>query len=285
MMLPRIVTAANKPLVLRTIPSTGEQVPVVGMGSWLTFDVGTSQSRKQQMGKVLKAFYEAGGRVIDSSPMYGTSEEVIGSLAQAMHLDRLWVATKVWTDGKERGRSQIRRSGEYFNGNIRLHQVHNLRDVDKHYQTLRDKQEQGKLKYIGVTHYLNHAHDDLQRIITRYPLDFVQVNFNIGNPSAEDRLLPFAADKGVAVIINRPYQTGRLIRKVTGKPLPSWSAAWEIDSWAQFMLKFIISHPAVTCAIPATTRVDHAIENVNSGRGEFPSEEVRRKMLSTFNNL
>ncbi len=272
-------------IIRRTIPSAGEQIPIIGMGSWLTFDVGRSVQRREQMKQVLKTFWDNGGRVVDSSPMYSSSERVIGELARELDLDQLWVATKVWTNGQQSGIKQVLDSNQYFDGMINLHQIHNLRDFEVHYETLKELQAQGELRYIGVTHYLNSEHNRLQSTLTSYPLDFVQVNYNIQNPVAEKRLLPFAQDNGIAVIVNRPFQTGRLIDRTNGKPMPKWNSELGIKSWAQYLLKFIISHPAVTCVIPATTQVPHVIENLDAGRGELPDKEMRNKMMEYYQSI
>ncbi|MEM8893725.1 MAG: aldo/keto reductase [Bacteroidota bacterium] len=281
----RLIASASDSIVRRAIPSTGEQIPVIGMGSWLTFDVERSVGRRAQMKRVLRAFWDNGGRVVDSSPMYGSSERVIGELADELGLDRLWVATKVWTNGQQNGINQVNDSNRYFDSMINLHQVHNLRDFEVHYETLKELKEKGKLKYIGITHYLNSEHNHLLETLSSYELDFVQVNYNIQNPAAESRLLPYAQDNGIAVIINRPFQTGRLTQCVEHNTLPSWSEELGIQSWAQYMLKYIISHPAVTCVIPATTQVPHVIENLEAGKGALPDMAQRKEMLDYYRSL
>ncbi len=268
----------------RTIPSSGEKIPVVGMGSWLTFDVGSSKTRRAQMKKVLAAFSREGGRVVDSSPMYGSSERTIGSLMRELELQNLWIATKVWTNGESSGKKQIADSKQFFEGNIQLHQIHNLRDFRVHYATLRELKENDQLPYIGITHYVNGQHDTLEQLIRDYSLDFVQVNFSLANTNAERSLLSVALDQGVAVIINRPFQTGRIFDTVTGKSLPEWAPDIGCQSWAQFFLKYIISHPAVTCAIPATTQVAHVKENLAVGKGYLPDHKERKKMLEYYQN-
>jgi diketogulonate reductase-like aldo/keto reductase len=267
-------------MIYRTIPATGEQIPVVGMGSWLTFDVGNRVEGRERMQQVLDTFVRHGGKMIDSSPMYGSSEEVIGALSEKLGVtDQLWYATKVWTDGKERGVRQIEDSSRYFHHRVQLFQIHNLRDFKVHYTTLMQMKESGKSKYIGITHYVNGMHGQLLRTLRDYPLDFVQANFNIDNPHAEETLLPGAADLGIAVIVNRPFQTGRLFDMIGNAPLPAWIREKGVDSWASCFLKYIISHPAVTCVIPATTQVPHVIQNLRAGHDDWIPDVKERVRL------
>jgi diketogulonate reductase-like aldo/keto reductase len=283
---PAMVGQQTNSLLHRTIPASGETIPVVGMGSWLTFDVGRSSEGRKKMGQVLKAFAQHGGKVIDSSPMYGSSEEVIGDLARSLGIvDKLWIATKVWTNGKQQGVNQIQNSNKYFSNLVTLNQIHNLRDLQEHYYTLRELKEAGKLKYIGLTHYTNYQHKALAIALKKYKVDFIQVNYNIENPHAEEQLLPTAADHGVAVLINRPYQTGSLFRMVNGKPLPGWVKEQGVNSWATYFLKYIISNPQVTCTIPATTQVQHVIENLASATGWIPNSTEREQMRSYFQSI
>ena len=269
----------------RRIPSTGEQIPVIGMGSWITFDVLNSSSERN-MRNVLSKFHQLGGRVIDSSPMYGTSEQTIGKLANELSITKdLWISTKVWTDGQTSGRRQIEQSNRFFANRVRVNHVHNIRDFNVHYHSLQEAKERGKIKYIGVTHYLNHAHKNLIDLIKTVDLDFVQCNYNIGNTAAEYELLPAAMDHGVAIIINKPFQTGRLFNYTKDQDLPPWAKEMGIKNWASFMLKYIISHPGVTCAIPATSQVAHVIENMEAGTGTLPSEQDRKRMLSFFQSI
>jgi len=270
----------------RSIPSSGESLPVIGMGSWLTFDVGSSPAGRNQMGKVMAAFVKNGGRLIDSSPMYGSSEVVIGDLSQSLDVThQLWIATKVWTHGSENGRRQISQSRALLKNDVKLHQIHNLRDLDKHYRTLREMKENGSLPYIGVTHYLSSEHNRLATLLKDYPVDFLQINYNIDNPKAENILLPTAADLGVAVIVNRPFQTGRLFDHVAGYPVPEWIKEYGVQSWATYFLKFILANRHVTCAIPATTQVDHVIENLSAADGWIPTIEQQKKMLKDYQEL
>lgn len=279
--------ASSKPkLIEQTIPATGENIPVIGMGSWLTFDVMGSTSRIQNMKAVLQNFHALGGRVIDSSPMYGSSEKVIGQLARELDiLDDLWVSTKIWTNGRANGQGQLNDSRRYFSNQLMVNHVHNMRDFNTHYATLKEAKSKGQIKYIGVTHYQNYAHDQLVELINKYEMDFVQINYNIDNPHAEERLIPTAADQGVAVIINRPFQTGRLFDVVGNSNLPPWAADLEIYNWAAYMLRYIISNPGVTCVIPATTQVSHVKQNMEAGTGYLPSPKERGKMREFFQSV
>ncbi|MEQ8684567.1 MAG: aldo/keto reductase [Imperialibacter sp.] len=280
---PGLVSAFGNQILMKTIPSTGEQIPAIGMGSWLTFNVGESESERYPMRNVLKEFVNQGGRIIDSSPMYGRSEQVIGELAAELEVtDKLWVATKVWTQGKVAGKGQIENSLGYFRKWPSVLQVHNLVDLNTHLETLRSLKEEGKLKYVGVTHYLDHAHKQLAEIIKKEKLDFIQINLSIRSNAAEDYLLPLAADHGVAVIINQPFETGDLFNYIQGVSLPDWAKEYGINSWAEYFLKYIISNPAVTCTIPATTQVAHVKENMAACYGELPDQATRIKMKDYF---
>lgn len=285
--VPRLpaVAARSMPeeLIMRAIPGTGEKVPVIGMGSWLTFNVGESEAERKPMREVLSEFLTLGGKVIDSSPMYGRSERVIGELAAELKAtDRLWVATKVWTQGESAGRRQVADSVAYFKKWPSVLQVHNLIDIQTHLATLRELKEEGKLKYVGVTHYLDYAHGQLANLIKTEKLDFIQINLSIRGRASEDYLLPLAADHGVAVIINQPFETGGLFNYIKGVPLPEWAGEWGIGTWAAYFLKYIVSHPAVTCAIPATTQLAHVKENMAACYGILPDQAGRKKMVDYF---
>lgn len=285
-LMPVPFTHSKSKLIERTIPSTGESVPIIGMGSWLTFDVMGNPGRMQNMKSVLRNFHALGGRVIDSSPMYGSSEKVIGQLARELDiLDDLWVSTKIWTNGKANGQSQLKDSRTYFDDQLMVDHVHNIRDFKTHYATLRDAKINGQIKYIGVTHYQNHAHEQLEGLIREHQLDFVQINYNIDNPHAEERLIPTAADHGVAVIINRPFQTGRLFDLIAHSKLPAWAAEMKINNWAAWMLRYIVSNPGVTCVIPATTQVSHVKQNMEAGTGYLPDSQEREKMREYFQTV
>lgn len=273
--------AADSTLLSRPIPASGERIPVVGMGSYITFDVADSPELLAQRTEVLRAFFEAGGRLVDSSPMYGSSEAAIGqALATLGHPPALFSATKVWHWLTESGKKQMARSrGLWGIDRLDLMQVHNLVSWPDHLATMRRDRERGLIRYIGITTSHGRRHDELLEIMRTEPIDFVQFTYNIVDREAEERLLPLAADRGIAVIINRPFQRKRLIRRFEGRPLPGWAADIGCRTWAQFLLKFIVSHPAVTCAIPATTRVDHMRENMAVLGGPLPDDRMRDEMI------
>lgn len=273
-------------IIYRAIPSTGEKIPVIGLGSWITFDVGNSAAERSPMREVLRQFAQMGGKVVDSSPMYRRSEQVIGELAAELKLSGdLWFVTKVWTTGEESGKGQIRNSTQLFGQYPKLLQVHNLVDFNTHIKTLRRLKEEGKIKYAGITHYVDSAHEDVKRILKAETLDFVQINLSIRGRKAEDSLIPLAVDRGVAVIINQPFETGALFRAVGKAPLPAWAKEWEISTWAAYFLKYIVSNPAVTCTIPATSQVAHLKENMAALSGPLPDAKTRQKMIEYFKNL
>ncbi|HLG40944.1 MAG TPA: aldo/keto reductase [Chitinophagaceae bacterium] len=266
-------------MIMRQIPSSGETIPAIGLGSWITFDVGDSVDELAPMRDVLKAFVDAGGKVIDSSPMYGRSEKVIGRLAAELNFtNKLWFATKVWTSSEESGKKQIENSKNLFKKWPTLLQVHNLQDVKTHLKTLRSFKEEGKLKYIGITHYLDSEHDELAALVKSEKLDFIQVNLSIRNTAAEHYLIPLAAEKGVGVIINRPFESGALFQAIKKNSLPSWAKEWGITTWAAFFLKYIISNTNVTCTIPATSQVSHLKENMVACFEPLPDAAARKKM-------
>lgn len=272
-----------EPLLLRKIPSTGEQIPAIGLGSWLTFDVGTSPSELAPVRSVIKAFYETGGRLIDSSPMYGRSERAIGdAMAQLEITDKLWLATKVWTTGEERGKQQIENSRALFKTWPKLLQVHNLQDLRTHLRTLKALKAEGRVKYIGLTHYVNSAHKEMAELVKSEKPDFIQINVSIRNTAAEDYLIPAAADHGVAVIINRPFETGALFDAIGRAPLPAWAMDYDIKTWAAYFLKFIISNSDITCTIPATSKENHVRENMEACFGLLPDQAGRKKMQEYF---
>lgn len=275
--------AANPaPMLSRRIPSSGETLPVIGLGTWQTFDVGPGAAERAPLEEVLRTFAAMGGKLIDSSPMYGNSENVAGDLAAKLGLrPNLFVATKVWTSGKAAGIAQMEDSMRKLRADpIDLMQVHNLVDVDTHLGTLRNWKRDGRVRYIGVTHYTASAHDAVARVIAAEPVDFIQINYSIGEREAERRLLPLAQERGVAVIVNRPFAGGGLFRRVSSKPLPAWAADIDCDSWAQILLKFVISHPAVTCAIPATSKAAHLRDNMKAGYGHLPDENMRMRIAA-----
>jgi diketogulonate reductase-like aldo/keto reductase len=267
-----------EPIISRRVPSSGEELPVIGLGTWQTFDVGNSAAARAPLREVLEAFAGVGGRVIDSSPMYGTSETVAGDLIASLRT-KLFIATKVWTSGKSRGIQQMEESMRRLRAQpIDLMQVHNLVDVEAHLETLAEWKRAGRVRYVGITHYTASAHDALMRVMERHPVDFVQVNYSVGERDAERRVLPFARERGVAVIANRPFAAGDLFRRVRSRLLPSWAKEIDCTSWAQILLKFVVSHPAMTCAIPATSRVDHLRDNMGAAFGRLPDENLRRRI-------
>jgi diketogulonate reductase-like aldo/keto reductase len=267
----------KSPMLTRPIPSTKEQLPVIGLGTWQTFDVGTSDSARAPLRDVLAEFVSLGGRVVDSSPMYGRSEEVLGDLSAGR---TLFVATKVWTRGRAAGIAQMEDSERKLRAKVDLMQVHNLVDVDTHLTTLREWKKAGRIRYIGITHYTSSAYGDLERAIAKGGIDFVQLNYSLAEREAERRLLPYAAERGVAVLVNRPLGAGSLFRDVRNKPLPGFAAELGCASWAELFLKFVVSHPAVTCAIPATSKVAHLRENMRAGRGVMPDARMRAQIAA-----
>ncbi len=264
----------------RPIPRTGELLPVIGLGTWQTFDVGRAESSRAPLREVLREFVRLSGSVVDSSPMYGESESVVGDLAAGLGVHKqLFLATKVWTTGRDAGIRQMEQSLRRLRAQrMDLMQVHNLVDWRMHLATLRRWKEQGKVRYIGVTHYTEGAYDELARVLETEELDFVQLNYSIAERAAERRMLPLAAERRLAVLVNRPFAQSGLFGKVRGKPLPPWAAEIGCASWAQFFLKFVISHPAVTCAIPATSKVRHLVDNMEAGVAPLPDAPMRQRM-------
>ena len=268
------------PMLTRKIPSTGEALPVIGLGSWQTFDVGGSAGERAPLAEVLQAFADLGGTLVDSSPMYGRSEAVIGDLAAGLGLrDRLFLATKVWTTGRAAGIREMEASlARMKAGKMDLMQVHNLLDADEHLGTLADWKASGRIRYLGVTHYSASAHGAVAKAMEASPLDFVQINYSAGERDAEKRILPLALERGIAVIANRPFSGGDLFRRLRDRPLPDWAPEIDCASWAQILLKFAVSHPAVTCAIPATSRLKHLRDNMGAGLGRMPDRELRERI-------
>jgi diketogulonate reductase-like aldo/keto reductase len=275
-----------KPIV-RMIPKSGESLPVIGLGTYDAFDIGNDKSDREPAKEVLKRFVELGGTIVDSSPMYGRAETVIGDLSTELNInEKLWVATKVWTSGRESGITQMNDSlRKLRREKIELMQVHNLQDVKTHLVTLRDWKKSGKIKYLGVTHYHAGAYDSLEQAIKSGEMDFVQLNYSIAEREAEQRMLKLAADVGTAVIANRPFANGSLFSAVKGKALPAWASEIDCASWGQFFLKYILGHPALTCVIPATRNPKHLIDNMGAGRGRLPDDAMRKKMVAYFAGL
>lgn len=287
MMQNEIAANPKADIIQRTIPSTGEKLPVVGLGTWRVFDVAENEKERQIRKEILKNLTNKGGRIIDTSPMYGSSQTVVGDLTAELKIrPNFFFANKVWTSGRQSGIEQINDSFHKMKTpRIDLMQVHNLVDVQTHLKTLRAMKEEGRIRYIGITHYLPSVYPEMIRLITTEKLDFVHFNYNIGSREAEKTLLPLAKEKGLAVIINRPFEEGQLFGVVRNKKLPEWAKAeLDIQSWASFFLKYVISHSAVTCTIPATTQPNHLIENIQTAYGPLPDAKMREKMLNYFAN-
>lgn len=274
--------------IRKPIPTSGESLAVIGLGTSRTFNVDSGSAAQSPLLDVLRAFFENGGQLIDSSPMYGSAEAVTGELLRALGNDTggLFTATKVWTWGREQGIAQMQQSMRRLGvEKIDLMQIHNLRDWRTHLDTLRQWKAEGKIRYLGITTSHGRYHSELEDIMQREPLDFVQFSYNIANRTAESRLLPLAQERGIATLINRPYQRGSLFRAVRGKPLPAWAADFDCASWGQFFLKFIVSHPGATCAIPATSKLKHMVDNMAAGFGHLPDAATRRRMIELVDSL
>ncbi|HEU5289080.1 MAG TPA: aldo/keto reductase [Cyclobacteriaceae bacterium] len=265
----------------RKIPKTQEELPCVGIGTWQTFDVGNSEAERGPLKDVLQKLIEGNATVIDSSPMYGSSEQVVGDLSQELKINnKLLIATKVWTSGEAAGIKQMNNSFSLLKRDrMDLMQIHNLVDWQTHLKTLRKWKEQGKVRYIGLTHYTDSAHDTFASIIKNNPVDFIQINYNLLDRHAEEKLLPLAQELKVAVLINRPFEEGDLFGKVKGKALPEWATEFDCTSWAQLFLKFILANPAVTCVIPGTSKVTHLLDNLKAGTGKLPDSNHKKKMI------
>ena len=260
---------------------------MIGLGTWQTFDVGGDAKARSQLAEVLEVFSSTGGKTVDSSPMYGSSESVVGDLVEQLGLrPKLFIATKVWTSGRDAGIRQMEESFRRLRvEKMDLMQVHNLVDVATHTKTLEAWKKQGRVGYIGITHYTSSAYAEVEKWLKTGQYDFLQINYSLAEPEAENRLLPLAAEKHIAVIVNRPFAEGALFRKVRGKPLPPWAAELGIGSWAQYFLKWIVGHPAVTCAIPGTGRPEHMRDNLAAGTGPLPDAAARRRMRQHLDSL
>lgn len=279
--------ASSPPILLRPIPSSGEPLPVVGLGSWITFNVGNDPRLLSESAAVVAAFVEAGGRMIDSSPMYGSAQGTIGhALGKLGHPAQVFSTDKVWISDPARGREQMERSRALWGvRRFDLMQVHNLLSWERHLATLIEMKAKGEVRYVGITTSEGRRHTELVKIMASHPIDFVQVSYGVLARGVETRILPLARERGIGVIINRPFRQKDLIRQVERRPLPPWLAETGAKSWAQFLLKFVISHPAVTCAIPATTRVAHVRENLDAARGVMPGAELRERMSDYVRQL
>lgn len=281
------IGAASALALRRRIPSSGAELPVIGLGTYSTFDVGDDAVERAAVREVLRRFVDAGGSVVDSSPMYGSAEAVTGDIAADLTLrDRLFLATKVWTSGEAEGIRQMETSFKRLRTTlIDLMQVHNLLDWRTHLRTLREWQAAGRIRYIGITHYTESAYPEVEAVLRGERLDFLQINYSLAEREAEARLLPLAQDRGVAVLVNRPFAKASLFGKVRGRDLPPWAAEFDCASWAQFFLKYVVSHPAVTCAIPATRKPTHLVDNMQAGRGRLPDAAMRRRMVEHLASL
>ncbi len=276
------------PLLKRKIPSSGQTIPAIGLGTSGPFEVGTDAAARAPLREVLQAFFDGGASLIDTSPMYSTAEAVLGSLLTPEQQAKVFMATKVWTPGsgghgEQKGIEQMQRSMNLLKRKtIDLMQVHNLVDLDAHLKTLRRWKEEGRIKYIGITHYTTSSYPDLISIMGREKLDFVQFNYSAATREAEKKLLPLCADKGVAVIINRAFEDGNLFARVKGKPVPEWATEFDAKSWAQIFLKFVLAHPAVTCVIPATGKVRNLVDNLGAAVGRLPNEKQRAQIVAAL---
>jgi aryl-alcohol dehydrogenase-like predicted oxidoreductase len=268
----------------RPIPSTGAALPVIGCGTWQAFDIGDTAKEREPRAEVLRVLFEAGGSVIDSSPMYGRAEGVVGDLLAASgSRDKAFIATKVWTSGKSAGIAQMQRSMQLLRTDrIDLMQVHNLLDWRAHLGTLRAWKKEGRITYLGVTHYTESGYRELEQVMRSETLDFVQLNYSIDERVAEERLLPLAADRGIAILVNRPFGGGGLLRTLGSRPLPDWAGEIDCTTWSQILLKFVLGHPAVTCAIPGTSRPEHMRENARAGTGALPDAAMRARMVKSL---
>jgi diketogulonate reductase-like aldo/keto reductase len=267
----------------RKIPATGEELPVIGCGTWQTFDASSSPAERAPLAEVLRVLFEAGGSAIDSSPMYGRAEGVVGDLLAASGTrDKAFLATKVWTTGRQAGIDQMQRSMKLFRTDrIDLMQIHNLVDWQTHLPTLQAWKKEGRVRLIGITHYTQSAHDTVLAVLQRAKFDFLQIDYAIDDRHAEQWLLPFARDNGIAVMINQPFGGGGLLRKLAGRKLPEWASEIGCTSWAQILLKFVLAHPAVTCVIPGTSKPEHMRDNAQAGLGVYPDAAMVKRMIVT----
>lgn len=274
-------------MLTRAIPATGEMLPVIGLGTWQVFDAGSDAAARAPLRDVLRTFFAAGGRVVDSSPMYGASEAVVGDLCAELSIcEPLFVATKVWTSGRAAGIRQMETSFKRLRVNeMDLMQVHNLVDVATHTRTLADWQAKGRVRYVGITHSASSAYAEIERLLRAERYDFLQINYSLAERDSERILLPLAQERRVAVIINRPFAEGAMFRRVRGKDVPDWAKEAGIATWAQYFLKWIVSHPAVTCTIPGTGRVEHMKDNLAAAIAPLPDESLRRRMAAHFDSL
>jgi len=284
---PLLASARDTGIITRAVPSSGVEIPAIGLGSWLTFDAGSVKSRRENVRRVMQAFFDRGGGMIDSSPMYSTAQEVIGAgLEKINNKAKLFSATKVWIPGRRPGIWQMNGALDLWGlDTFDLIHIHNLVDWETHLPWLREWKDKGKVRHLGVTTSHGRKHAKFQQVISAETLDFVQFTYSLSHREVENRLLPMAMDKGLAVVINRPFNGGALFRAVRNKPLPVWASEIDCGNWAQFFLKFIVSHPAVTCAIPATSKVEHLHENMGALHGRLPDAAMRHEMIHYFESL
>ena len=281
------VSGQTRKIMTRKIPSTGEDLPAVGLGTWQVFDAGSDSAARAPLREVITAFAKAGGKLIDSSPMYGSAESVAGDLVAELGLrEKLFIATKVWTRGREDGIAEMERSFKRLRvTTMDLMQVHNLLDVEVHTKTLRDWKAKKKIRYLGITHYTSSAYADVEKWLKKEKYDFLQINYSLAERESEKRLLPHCLENRIALIANRPFAEGAMFRRVRGKPLPPWAAEIGVASWAQYFLKWIVGHPAITCVIPGTGKPEHIADNVAAGFGALPDEGMRKRMAEYFDAL
>ncbi len=283
---PNHLTKTNEQMITRLIPGTNEEIPVIGLGTWQTFDVGNSETERAPLKKVLKILTEYGGSVIDSSPMYGRSEKVVGDLTKELNLKgQIFEATKVWTSGEDSGIEQMNDSFNLMRvKQMDLMQIHNLVDWRIHLKTLRKWKEEKRIRYIGITHYNSGGYREMEEIMKSEDLDFIQINYNLAVRDAAERILPLAKDKGIAVLINRPYGGGNLFRWSKNKTLPAWAQEFDATTWGQFFLNFILANAAVHCVIPGTSKAKHMLDNVQAGIGRLPDSNHCKKMIKLLSS-
>ena len=285
-LLPELSVASklDQSMLKRPIPSSGEEIPVIGLGTSRVFDIQPTESELNIRKEILDIFYENGGRLIDTSPMYGMSEEIIGiSAEEYIQKNRFFLATKVWTEGKENGLRQIEESFKKMKANkISLIQVHNLLDWKTQIKTLRSLKDEGRIDYIGITHYKSNAFNEMIKIMRTEKIDFAQFNYSLGEREAEQRILPFCKENGIATLINRPFMRGKLFKEAQKIKLPSWVSDYDIDSWGQFFLKYILSHDAVTNVIPATSKSKNMLDNSQAGMGGMLDAAAKKRMVEIF---
>ena len=280
------ITAQGGAPITRPIPATGQRLPAVGLGTWLTFNVKPEPAAEAPLAPVLQTFFERGGAMVDSSPMYGLSEDVIGDLLKRTGRERLFSATKIWTVGKALGRWQLERSRKLWGvPKFDLVHIHNMLDWRTHVETLKEMKAAGAVRYIGITTSHGARHDEMELALTRERFDFVQLTYNLSDRRVEERLLPLAAERGIAVVINRPFDGGSLFSVPGKKPLPEWAREFDCENWAQFFLKFVVSHPSVTCAIPATSKVEHLRQNIGALYGGLPDAALRTRMAKHIDSF